>query len=59
MKKDIKYLRELAVLEVIYDDLDKKQLSKDPDEIGSTGLTWQKFLHSAPLSHANSLAVMT
>ncbi|KAK4817217.1 hypothetical protein QYF61_003741 [Mycteria americana] len=27
------YLRELAVLEVIYGDLDNEQLSKDPDEV--------------------------
>lgn len=32
MEKGIQYLRELAMLEVINDDLDKKQLFKDPDE---------------------------
>ncbi|KAK4826926.1 hypothetical protein QYF61_012754 [Mycteria americana] len=36
MERGIQYLRELAVLEVIYDDLDNKQLSKDPDEVRCT-----------------------
>ncbi|KAK4826605.1 hypothetical protein QYF61_010405 [Mycteria americana] len=31
MEKGIQYLRELAMLEVIYGHLDNKQLSKDPD----------------------------
>ncbi|KAK4818865.1 hypothetical protein QYF61_020084 [Mycteria americana] len=33
MERGIQYLRELAMLEVIYGDLDDKQLSKDPDEV--------------------------
>ncbi|KAK4814672.1 hypothetical protein QYF61_024979 [Mycteria americana] len=36
MEKGIQYLRELAMLEVIYGDLDKKQLAKDPDEVQRT-----------------------
>ncbi|KAK4818477.1 hypothetical protein QYF61_014179 [Mycteria americana] len=40
MERGIQYLRELAVLEVIYDDLDNKQLSKDPDEVKRTRPTW-------------------
>ena len=36
MEKGIQYLWELAVLEVIYGDLDNKQLSKDPDEVRDT-----------------------
>ncbi|KAK4817115.1 hypothetical protein QYF61_027978 [Mycteria americana] len=36
MERGIQYLRQLAVLEVIYDDLDNKQLSKDPDEVKCT-----------------------
>ncbi|KAK4824465.1 hypothetical protein QYF61_015863 [Mycteria americana] len=35
-ERGVQYLRELAVLEVIYDDLDNKQLSKDPDEVKCT-----------------------
>ena len=33
MEKGIQYLRELAMLEVIYGDLDNEQLSKEPDEV--------------------------
>lgn len=31
MKRGIQYLKELAMLQVIYDDLDTEQLSKDMD----------------------------
>ncbi|KAK4813292.1 hypothetical protein QYF61_020871 [Mycteria americana] len=58
-ERGIQYPRELAVLEVIYSDLDNKQLSKDPDEVWCTQRVWRKFVRSAPSSHANSLAVMT
>jgi len=47
------------MLEVIYDDLDKEQLSQDPDEVTCTQPMWRKFVQSAPSSYANSLAVMT
>ncbi|KAK4831213.1 hypothetical protein QYF61_016050 [Mycteria americana] len=36
MESGIQHLRELAVLEVIYGDLDRNQLSKDPDEVQRT-----------------------
>ena len=36
MERGIQHLRELAMLEVIYDDLENKQLSKDPDEVKCT-----------------------
>ena len=36
MERGIQYLRELAVLEVIYGDMDNEQLSKDPDEVKCT-----------------------
>ena len=36
MEKGIQYLRELAMLEVIYGDLDDQQSSKDPDEADCT-----------------------
>ncbi|KAK4823308.1 hypothetical protein QYF61_000521 [Mycteria americana] len=55
----IQYLRELAVLEVIYDDLDNEQLSKDPDEVKCTWPMWWKFVWSAPASYANSSGLMT
>ncbi|KAK4832283.1 LOW QUALITY PROTEIN: hypothetical protein QYF61_021682 [Mycteria americana] len=38
MERGIQYLRELAILEVIYGDLDNKQLSKHPDEAHCTQL---------------------
>ncbi|KAF1662984.1 RNA polymerase II subunit A C-terminal domain phosphatase, partial [Aptenodytes patagonicus] len=59
MEKGIQFLRELAVLEVIYDDLNNEQLSKDPDEVKDTRPMWRKFVRSSPSSYANSLAVMT
>lgn len=59
MERGIRYLRELAVREVIYRDLDNEQLSKDPDEVKCTRPMWQKFVQSAPSSYSNSLAVMT
>ncbi|KAK4818455.1 hypothetical protein QYF61_013661 [Mycteria americana] len=59
MERGTQYLRELAMPEVIYDDLDNKQLSKDPDEVKCTQPMWQKFVWSTPASYANSLAVMT
>ncbi|KAK4828316.1 hypothetical protein QYF61_025328 [Mycteria americana] len=36
MERGIQYLTEFAVLEVIYGDLNNKQLSKDPDEVKCT-----------------------
>ncbi|KAK4821436.1 hypothetical protein QYF61_020019 [Mycteria americana] len=41
MERGIQYLRELAVLEVIYGDLDNEQLSKDPDEVQCTRPGWR------------------
>lgn len=32
MDRGIQYLRQLAMLKEIYDDLDNEQLSKDPDK---------------------------
>ncbi|KAK4821357.1 hypothetical protein QYF61_018895 [Mycteria americana] len=36
MERGIQYLRELAMLEMIYGDLDNEQLPKDPDEVQCT-----------------------
>lgn len=36
MDRGIQYLRQLAMLEEIYDDLDNEQLSKDPDKAKCT-----------------------
>ncbi|PKU41666.1 ubiquitin carboxyl-terminal hydrolase 4 [Limosa lapponica baueri] len=36
MERSIQYLRELDMLEVVYDDLDNEQFSEDPDEVKCT-----------------------
>ncbi|GAB0208081.1 hypothetical protein GRJ2_003273800 [Grus japonensis] len=54
----IQYLRELAVLEVIYSDLDDEEVSKDPENVLCTRATWRKVIQSAPASYSNSLAAM-
>ena len=59
MEKGIQYVRELAVLEVIYGDLDDQRSSKDPDVAERTQPMWQKFVRSAPSTRGNSLAVMS
>ncbi|KAK4831864.1 hypothetical protein QYF61_019692 [Mycteria americana] len=53
------YLRELAVLEVIYGDLDDVRSPTDPDEVQCTRPMWRKLVRNAPLSCANSLAILT
>ncbi|KAM6366561.1 uncharacterized protein FN964_002630 [Alca torda] len=58
MERGIQYLRELAVREMIYYDLDNADLPTDPDEVHCTRPMWRKFVRSAPSSYANSLAVM-
>nr|XP_013053966.2 uncharacterized protein LOC106047159 [Anser cygnoides] len=58
MERGIQYLRELAVLEVVYSDLDNDQLSADPDEVQCTRPMWLKFVRSAPPLHASALALM-
>ncbi|XP_049650116.1 uncharacterized protein LOC126035501 [Accipiter gentilis] len=59
MERGIQYLRELAVLEVIYNDPENAQSPTDPEEVQCTQPMWQKFLRSAPPTYANSLAVMS
>ncbi|GAB0206427.1 hypothetical protein GRJ2_003108300 [Grus japonensis] len=54
----IQYLRELAVLEVIYSDLDDEEVSKDPEDVLGTRAMWRKVIQSAPASYSNSLAAM-
>ena len=54
----IQYLRELAVLEVIYSDLDDDEVSKDPEDVLCTRAMWRKVIQSAPASYSNSLATM-
>ncbi|KAK4806862.1 hypothetical protein QYF61_012583 [Mycteria americana] len=59
LEKGIQYLKELAMLEVIYGDLDDKRSPKDPDEVQCTRPMWRKLVRNAPLSWANSLAILT
>lgn len=54
MERGIQYLREIAMLDVIYGDLDNDQISKYADEDKCTQPMWQKFVQSAP----SPLAVM-
>ncbi|GAB0207736.1 hypothetical protein GRJ2_003239300 [Grus japonensis] len=54
----IQYLRELAVLEVIYSDLDDEEVSKDPEDVECMRATWRKVIQSAPVPYSNSLAAM-
>ncbi|KAK4811190.1 hypothetical protein QYF61_019821 [Mycteria americana] len=59
MEKGIQYLRELAVLEVIYGDLNDMRSPIDPDEVQCTRPMWRKLVRNAPPSCANSLAILT
>jgi len=54
----IQYLRELAVLEVIYSDLDDDEVSKDPEGVLCTWAMCRKVIQGAPASYSNSLAAM-
>ena len=56
MERGIQYLRELAVREQIYYDLDNPQSPTDPDEVQCVRTVGQKFVQSTPSSYANSLA---
>ena len=43
----IQYLRELAVLEVIYSALDDDEVSKDPEDVVCIRATWRKVTQGA------------
>ncbi|KAK4811230.1 hypothetical protein QYF61_022127 [Mycteria americana] len=58
MERGIQYLRELAVLEVIYGDLDDVRSPTDPDEVQCTRPTWRNLVRNTPPSCANSLAIL-
>ncbi|KAK4810845.1 hypothetical protein QYF61_008817 [Mycteria americana] len=59
MERGIQYLRELAMLEVIYGDLDDERSPRDPDGVQCTRPMWRKLVRNAPPSCANSLAILT
>ncbi|KAK4822055.1 hypothetical protein QYF61_008864 [Mycteria americana] len=56
MERGIQYLRELAVLEVIYDDLDNEQLSEDPDEVHNDLERWRGTNISSAIRSKRSAA---
>ncbi|GAB0206793.1 hypothetical protein GRJ2_003144900 [Grus japonensis] len=58
MERGIQYMRELAMWEMVYYDLDNVQLSKNPDEVQYTRLMWRRFVQSTPPAYAKSLAVL-
>ncbi|XP_071886614.1 uncharacterized protein [Anas platyrhynchos] len=58
MDKGLQQLWELAVLEMLYSDLNNAQTPKDPDEVQCTTSMWRKFVRAAPSSPASTLAAM-
>ena len=54
--KGIPYLRELAVLEVIYGDLDNGEVSKDSEDVLCMQAMWRKVTQNALASCSNTLA---
>ncbi|KAK4818890.1 hypothetical protein QYF61_021407 [Mycteria americana] len=54
----IQYLRELAVLEVTYNELENDEVSKDPEDVLCTGSMGRKVIQSASESYSNRLAAM-
>lgn len=58
MEKDVHYLRELGMLEVICKDSNTKKFPIDLDKVHCTQFMWQKFVWSTPLSFTNSLTLM-
>uniref|UniRef100_A0A8C3VGY1 Uncharacterized protein n=1 Tax=Catharus ustulatus TaxID=91951 RepID=A0A8C3VGY1_CATUS len=51
----IQYLRELAVLEIIYGDLRSGRVLEDPEDAPCTMAMWRKVVQSAPASYSSSL----
>lgn len=54
----IQYLKELAILEVIYNDLNDHEVSRNPEDVRCLWTLWRKVTQSAPVSYSNSLAMM-
>ncbi|PKU30111.1 ubiquitin carboxyl-terminal hydrolase 4 [Limosa lapponica baueri] len=57
IERGVKNLREIAVREIIFSDLDDLQTSLDPDALQITGPIWRKWVLSAPAAYANVLAL--
>ncbi|XP_074713429.1 uncharacterized protein LOC141938453 [Strix uralensis] len=54
----VQYLRELAVLEVIYGDPDNDEAPKNPEDVLCTRAMWRKVIKGAPSSYSAGLAAM-
>ncbi|PKU29135.1 ubiquitin carboxyl-terminal hydrolase 4 [Limosa lapponica baueri] len=57
IERGVKNLREIAVREMIFSNLDDLQTSLDPDAVQITGPIWRKWVLSAPAAYANVLAL--
>ena len=57
MEKGIQNLREMAVFDMVYGDLNDEQSPMDLDQAPCTQLMWRKFLQSGPAAHSKALAV--
>jgi len=58
IERGIQYLMELAMQELVYYEPDSALLPTDQIEVQCTRLMWRKFLWSAPMLYASSMAVM-
>lgn len=48
-KEGVQYLGELAVMEMVYSNLDNNQVSRDLDDIHCTWAMWQRLVQYAPV----------
>lgn len=58
LHEGIQYLREVAVLEVIYTDLKSDSVPKDPEDVPYTVAMWRKVVPSAPASYSSIWVVL-
>ncbi|KAJ7413930.1 hypothetical protein BTVI_41940 [Pitangus sulphuratus] len=54
----IQYLRELAVLEIVYSNLGSDNVPKDPEDVPCTQAMWRKVFQSTPASYSNNLVAL-
>jgi len=61
MEKDNQYLREIAIVEMLYDPMfvpDNPCQDCDPEKVRSMLSIWQKFTRTAPEKYTGTLAAM-
>ena len=61
MEKDNQYLREIAIVEMLYDPMfvpDNPCQDCDPEKVRSMLSIWQKFTRTAPERYTGTLAAM-